>query len=126
MERTPKIVTALNAVTTTTTSEAIPVSTAKKITLLFTRADHSSGNHVFTVTGSVNGKDGTYVACNKLIKNISNAISEGLTRVASVTLSANGSELVSLDIENDTFTHIKVTATKTTDGTASAIVTVSY
>jgi len=87
---------------------------------LLTRAAHVSGNHVFTVTGSIDGT--TYVICNKLIKNIANAISEGLTRVASVTLSANGSELVSLDLENDSFHYIKVTATKTTDGTATAII----
>ncbi len=126
MEQTPKLVTALSAVAATTTSEPIDITMAKKVTILLTRAAHSSGNHVFTVTGSIDGKDGTFVACNKLIKNIANAISEGLTRVASVTLSANGSELVSLDLENESFTHIKVTATETTDGTATAKVLVSY
>jgi len=115
-----RLVTALSAVATTTTSEAIDIRYAKKVSILLTRAAHNSGNHVFTVTGSIDGT--TYVICNKLIKNIANAISEGLTRVASVTLSANGSELVSLDLENDSFHYIKVTATKTTDGTATAII----
>lgn len=126
MERTPKLITALSAVAETTASAGIDITDAKKVTLIFTRASHGSGNHVFTVTGSINGISGTYVACNKLIKNIANAISEGITRVASITLSANGSELVSLDLEHDGFTHIKITATETTDGTATASVLVQY
>lgn len=116
----PIVITALNAVAETTTSSAINIENAKKVTMLFTRAAHSSGNHVFTVTGSLDGT--TFVACNKLVNNAANTNSQTILRTASITLSANGTSLVSLDLQHDAFKEIKITATETTDGTATAVV----
>jgi len=114
----PSIITALDAVTATTTSDAINVENAKKVTLMFVRANHSAGKTVFTVTASVDGT--TFVAYNKLISNAVNAISEGLTRVASYdTGTANATAIYSMDLANDTFKEIKVTATETLDGAHS-------
>ena len=121
---TRKLITALDAVTATTTSSAIDIGYAKKVTLLFTRANHSAGSSAFTVTGSIDGT--TYVALNTLIDNVTNAISEGLTRVASCTLSSNTSKIYALDLEQFGYEFIKVTCTETTDGTHSASVYVEY
>jgi len=110
-----RLSTALDAVTVTTTSDPIFVGRACKATLIFTRANHSSGSSTFTVTGSLDGT--TYVALNKLITNATNAITEGLVRVASVILSSNTSSIVSLDMQNDVYRYIKVTVTEDTDGT---------
>ena len=113
-----KTVTALNAVVATTTSSAIDVKYAEKITLLLTQTGHSSGNFVVTVSGSVN--DSTYVDLNILRDNATGV----LTLVSSKTLSADGSVLVSIDLEGTgiALTSIKVTGTRTTDGTLTAVV----
>lgn len=111
-------VTALDGVTATTTSDPISVVGAKKLTLLMTRANHSSGSSAFSVTGSVDGT--TFVTLNKLITNVTNTNAQTKIRAASVTLSANGSELAGIDIEDMGLHSIKVTVTETTDGTHSA------
>ena len=112
------LVTALNGVTATTTSEAISVKEAKKVTLFMTRADHSAGSSAFSVSGTVDGT--TYVALNKLIPNIVNSISQNRQRAASVSLGANGSEVAGIDLQDLALTAIKVTVTETTDGTHTA------
>ncbi len=117
-------VTPLDAVTATTTSSAINVEGAKKITFAFTRANHSAGSSAFTVTGSIDGT--TFVGINKLVDNVVNSNAQAKTRVASVTLSSNTTKLYSLDLENDTFSEIKVVATETTDGTHTAKMLVEY
>ena len=110
----------IDAVTATTVSDPLLVSGAKKISFMFTRANHAAGTSTFTVEGSLDGV--TYVALNKLISNATNTNAQTLTRTASVVLSANGSTLASLDIEQDTLYMIRVTATEGTDGTHSAVV----
>lgn len=112
-----ELITALSAVTATATSGAINIEDAKKVILQYKRADHSSGKTVFSATVSVDGTN--YVTYNKWISNLANAISEGVTRVGSVTLSANGVGFLTMD-PDDSFKWIKVTATETTDGTHSA------
>jgi len=114
----------LDAVTATTTSAALPVAGAKKISLYFTRADHSAGSTAFSVT--VSADNSTYVAYNKLVSNATNAISEGLIRVASVSLGANGTSMVSMDLQHDALMWIKATATETTDGTHTIVAVVEY
>ena len=112
-----RLITALDAVTETTTSGAINVKYAKKVVLLLTRADHSAGTSTFTVSGSVD--DGTtYVPLNILRDNATGV----LTLVANKVLSANGTALVSVDLEGTgmAFDYIKVTVTEGTDGTHSA------
>lgn len=120
----PTIITALDAVTATTTSSAVNIEGAKKVTLLFTRANHSSGSTAFTVDCSIDGT--TFVATNKLIDNVTNTNAQMPTRVASCSLSSDTSKFYSLDLEHDTFKEIKVTATETTDGTHTAKVLIEY
>lgn len=114
---------ALDAVAATTTSAAINVSGAKKIMLALTRTNHSSGNTVYTVTVSLNGVD--FYAYNKLISNVANTNAQTPIRVASVTSSSNETVLLTLD-PMDCFVAIKVVATITTDGKATAWVLAEY
>jgi len=116
--------TPLNAVVATTTSEAINIQYAEKVTLEFTRANHSVGSSAFTVTVSIDGE--TYVAYNKIISNVTNTNGQDLTRVATVTLAADGSSVASLDLSQDTFRFMKVTVTETTDGTHTCKAAVVY
>lgn len=120
----PKIETVLNAVTATTTSDAINLQNVKRCTLEFTRANHSAGSSAFTVTVSVDGVN--YYAYNKLIDNVTNTNSQTLTRVSGKTLSSNTTALVSMDLEHDTFHSMKVTVTETTDGTHTAKIIRSF
>jgi len=115
---------ALNAVTATTTSAAIPLKGVRKATLFLTRAAHSAGNTAFTVT--VSGDDTTYVGYNKLVTNVTNTNSQTPIRVATVTLSSNTTETVSMDLALDALSSMKVVATETTDGTHTAKVVLEY
>lgn len=115
----PIVITALDAVTATTTSDPINVENAKKVSFLFTRSNHTSGKTVFTVTVSLDGT--TFVAYNKLVANAANTNAQTTLREASYdTGTANASALYSMDLQYDAFKEIKVTATETTDGTHTA------
>lgn len=115
----------LNAVTATTVGNSINIKGAKKVTIMGTRAAHSSGSTAFSVDVSID--DGvTFVDYNRLVTNVANANTETHVRAASFTLAANGSAIASLDLVNDVFTHMKVTATETTDGTHSASALIEY
>ena len=115
---TQRLVTALNEVIATTTSNAISVVGAKAITLAMTRLDHSVGSSAFSVSGTVDGV--TYVLLNKLITNVANSNAQDVIRAASVSLGANGSEVAGIDMEGLALLAIKVTVTETTDGTHTA------
>jgi len=115
----PVLITALDGVTATTTSSAINIENAKKVTFLFSRTDHGSGKTVFTVTASLDGT--TFTAYNKLVANAANANTETVLRAANYdTGTANASAIYSMDLQYDTFKEIKVVATETTDGTHTA------
>ena len=73
IRKAQKVVTPLSAVTATTTSAAINLEGVERVSLFFTRADHSAGSTTFTV--SVSADDTTYVTYNKLIDNV--AIAKG-------------------------------------------------
>ena len=117
--KTSKIVTALNAVVATTTSSSIDVKYAKKITIMLTQADHSSGNFVVTVTGSIDGGT-TFITLNNLRDNTTGV----LTLVASKTISTNTSDFFTIDLRGTAMalTNIQITGTRTTDGTLTAVV----
>lgn len=115
---TYQLLTPINAVTATTTSEEIVIAGAKKVSFMFTRADHSAGSSTFTVEVSLDGT--TFVAYNKLISNVANTNAQTLTRVASVALASNTSAFASMDLTSDTIYAIKITATEATDGTHTA------
>lgn len=106
----------LSSVVATTTSEAIEVGSVEKITLLLTATSITTGNGVFTVTGSIDGT--TYVPI-MLIDNVANTNAQTITRVDSSTLSSNSSKIYALDLEQFGYRFIKVTITRTTDGAYS-------
>lgn len=124
VDNTLQLLTPLNAVTATTTSAVISCKGAKRITWFFKRANHSSGNTVFSVDVSIDGTN--FVDYNKLISNVANSNVQDITRVASVTLSSNTTEMYSMDLTNDVIDSLKVTATETTDGTHTAICLIEY
>jgi len=112
-----RLITALNAVTATTTSEAINVKYAKKVVLQLTRADHSAGSSTFTVSGTV---DGTNFVALAILRDNATGIN---TLVSSKALASNTTALVALDLETGfAFEDIKITVTEATDGTHSALV----
>ena len=115
---------AIDAKAITFTSDPISLEGVKKATLQFIRADHSAGNGVFSVEVSNDGVN--FVTYNKLIDNLVNTNAQNLVRVASSTLSTNTSKVYTLDLENDCYKSMRVTVTRTTDGTHSAIAAVQY
>lgn len=106
-------VTLLNAVTATTNGPAIGVRGADRITVEFTRADHSAGSSAFKVQGSIDS--GTTWHDLDII-----AHDGSRTRAQSDTLSANGSAVHDVDVSTGVFTHIRGVVTETTDGTHTA------
>lgn len=109
--------TALNAVTATTTSGGIQTGLFGNVTIQFTAASITSGNGVFTIDVSNDGT--TWTAYNRLTTNVTNTNAQTDTRVASVTLSSNLSQVVKIP---DLFNFIRVTCTRTTDGAYTAVV----
>lgn len=121
----PEVVTVLDGVTATTTSQIIYCKGAKKITFMFKRADHSAGNTVFTVATSID--DTNFVTSNMLIDNVANSNAQNLTRVSEYdTGAANATKLYALDMTSFGCTSFKVTATETTDGTHTAKALIEY
>lgn len=120
----PQVITPLNGVTATTTSSLISLEGVRKVTWFFTRADHDAGSSTFTVTVSANNT--TWYAYSKLISNVTNTNAQTPTRVASVALSSNTTEMYSMDLTDDAFKSMKVTATEATDGTHTAICCLEY
>lgn len=122
--KSPRFITALNAVTATTTSNQIYIGDFKRVAILYRRADHAAGSTAFTVTAGFAldaSTDPTMTAYNQLIDNATNSISEGQIRINSKTLVADGDAMVWMDPACPA-THIAITATETTDGTHSAFV----
>ena len=117
MGRYAEVINVLNGVTAITTSQEVNIADEKKVVLLVKRADHSSGSSAFTATVSPDGTN--FVDYKKWIDNVANTNGQQLTRVQTKTLSANGSDFVTMSPE-DGFKKIKVTVTETTDGTHSA------
>lgn len=122
--------TLLDGVVATTTSSAFPVTNARRLTLLFTRADHSSGSSKFEVLGSV---DGTTYEAVCIIQNLAADAGAGTagedigyTRALSTTLGDNGSETWALDLKHFNYDSIQVKVTETTDGTHTAKLIMEY
>lgn len=79
---------------------------------------------VLTLWGSMDGGT-TYVQLNMLVTNTINGITEGLTRVASVTRAAAGSDLVFLDpMVAASLTHLKAQVDITDGSTPTGSFTV--
>jgi hypothetical protein len=117
-----RFVTALDAVTATTTSSAIDIKYAKRVTLMLTRADDNTGVSTFTVTGSLDNV--TFIDLN-LITNAATTNAQTITRAASVAITnENASVLAALDLEFGGYKYIKVKVTETTNGTHSAVLVI--
>lgn len=109
--------TLLNAVTETTTSAAVGVEGLRRIGFQFKRANHSAGSSAFAVQGTVNGADWTTL--NLIVSNATNTNAQTRTRVASVSLAADGTALAFLE-DLVVLKAVRVVVTETTDGTHSA------
>lgn len=117
---------ALNAVTATTTSDAVDIANAKKITFFFKRSAHSAGKTVFSVLVSVDGSDFTITSA-MLIPNVIGDNTKTTARVAAYdTGTANATAIYAMDMTSFSFQQIKIVATETTDGTHDAWVLVQY
>lgn len=108
-----KSVTPLNAVTATTTSDAIEINGAKRVTLFLDQdlVDLASGKSTTTFAVTVSTDDTTYITYNKLIDNVTNSNSQTLTRVASKVVDDGTDYILSLDLTSDVFSSFKVSAT---------------
>lgn len=100
------------------TSEAFAVDQFKKVGIQMVASGISSGNGVFRVEGTIDGKN--WVGLNTLVDNVTNTNSENITHISSKTLSANGSEIVWLLVP--ALKAIRVGVNRTTDGVYSASV----
>ena len=121
MERR-RVITLFEGQTADKTAESASILGAKRVTLVCKRASHTSGNTVFSATVGIGANLTTY---NKWISNVTNTNGQMPTRVASLTLSADGVGFLTMSPE-DTFDTIKVTADVTTDGANSAWLILDY
>jgi hypothetical protein len=119
--RTTEVVKLLDGVTATTTSNNVYVGDCKKVAFIVTRADHGSGNSVFTFKGGMTpdptATAPTMVALNVIETNVANTNSQTILRTTGATLAADGSSLLWLDIEKFPVEYVNCTVTETTDGT---------
>lgn len=110
-----KYVVAHNAIIATATSSAISILGAKKATIEFTEGgtvNNRSG--VLTITGAVT-RGGTHRAISMLVDNVANSNVQTITRVASKTRAAAGTDLLFMELALMGFAEIKVVVT-ITDG----------
>jgi len=119
-----KTETPLDGVTATTTSQKIDLRGVRKATWFFTRADHDSGDTEFTV--DVYADADTSVTYAKLMTNAAATNSQTQVKVASVTLSSDTTESYTMDLAQDAYQYMTVTATETDDGTHTAKVVLEY
>lgn len=105
------------------TSGSISVQGAKSIKFIFERSNHSAGSHDFSVEASADGVN--WIPFKMLIDNASNNNTENLTRIETKSLSANGTDFVSV-ASCDKFEFFRVKATRNTDGDCSAWVYCEY
>ena len=107
----------IDGVTATTTAGAVSIRGADKVMLIVQRAAHGSGSSAFTATVSQDGTN--YIDYDKWIDNVAATNSQTVAKVTTKTLSANGTDFVTMSPE-DGFLDIIVKVTETTDGTHSA------
>jgi len=108
----------------TVTSATQPVAGAKGVGFELTGASITTRSAVFTVTASMDGGT-TYNAYSMLISNLANTNSQTLTRVASITRAATGTDMCWMTPETlSGITHIKATLVITDTGTPAGTFTV--
>lgn len=124
-----RFTTGLTLINASTTSVTDPVSTLgantadvsmrTKLSIKFIAASITSGNGVFKVYVSNDGAN--WVQYNRLTDNVTNTNVQNDTRVASVTLSSNGSKIYFFPV-GDYFRYIGVSLAVTTDGAYSVAI----
>jgi hypothetical protein len=107
-------ITALSAVTSTTTSDAYDISKRQQATVQFVCANRTSGNGVFTIDGSNDGTN--WVTGIAFLDATQTTVA---TFVTSKTLNADGTAGAYITTG---FRMIRVKVTRTTDGKYSAII----
>lgn len=100
-------------------SNTIDLSLRKKYSIQFTAATVTSGNGVFKVYVSNDGTN--WVQYNRLTDNLTNTNVQTDTRVASVTLNANGNKMYFFPV-GDHFRYLGVSLAVTTDGAYTATI----
>jgi hypothetical protein len=110
----------LKEVVATTTSDPVDVSLATKLAIQLIASSITSGNGKFEVEVSNDGGV-TWSAYKRLISNIANADTKNDTKVDSVTLNSNTSDMVYFPV-GDYIGLIRAKVTRTTDGKYSAII----
>ena len=126
--KAPKVITALDGVTETTTSNEIYVGDFKRVALLFRRADNAGGTSTFTVKGGfatdgMASTDPTMTSYAMLIDNVANTNAQTvLTHTASHAIANDDADLYVWMDPLCPVTHITITVTETADGTHSAFV----
>ena len=117
-----EVVTAHDAIIIDATSDAFDISGAKAICIEYTGTTITTRSGVLTVTVSVDGTN--FRAYAMLITNTAEANSESLTRVASVTRAATGTDIFWMTPETLAFKEMKIVDTITSTGTPAGSFTV--
>lgn len=103
----------ISASTATTTSSAIGIKNAKKVTLFLSTDIPVAGYATTTFAVTVSEDGSTWTTYNRLIDNVANTSSQNLTRVASKAYDATSTAaIVSLDLADMGFNYFKVSATQ--------------
>lgn len=103
---------------------ATPIAGVRKATVFLT----VTGTGNWTITASVSADGTNYATFNKLIPNLTNAISEGLTRLAEAPAAGiTTTDFVTIDLSQDAFAYLKVGVTeKSGTGTITAKMVLEY
>ncbi len=105
------------AITATNTPKALVVAGAKAIGLMLTAAGITTRTGVLVITVSLDGGT-TYVTYNMLLDNTANTNGEELTRVASKSRGATGTDILWFSKETlGAITHLKAKITVNDSGT---------
>lgn len=96
------------------TSELETVEGAKKISIVTTRANHTSGSSTVLVEVSIDGTN--WVQFNRLVDNIANDDTKTKAHIASKAYSTNGTYILGLDLTEFCFKYIRVNCQVATDG----------
>ncbi|MGV8142972.1 MAG: hypothetical protein ACP5NS_05065 [Candidatus Pacearchaeota archaeon] len=99
----------------------VDISNAKKVTVVMTRTEHTSGSSAFTFQVSDDGV--AWIDYANMIPNLAHDNTEYETRVSTVTLGSNTSNFCSMD-PRDAFNFLRVNLNNTTDGEGEAYVNV--
>ena len=123
--QTVKMVTALDAVTATSTSSKIWIGDYDRVALLFRRADNAGGTSAFTVKAGfaqLPSDSPTMTAYNMLIDNLTDTNAQDYTLVNGKSIAASNGDVMLWMDQSAPATHLEVTVTETADGTHSAFI----